>query len=191
MSGSIRRQMRQPPFLWGAVSGAVIGWAVTTAPYLNWWPAAAPLDQPHLVVRSDGKGSGEFGAPRSGRRRHHGVDLEAPIGTPVRAIRSGVVVETGTHRGLGRYVEVEHGRELRSLYGHLQAIDVQVGQRVRQAQLIGTVGKTGNARSPIIKPHLHIEILRGDTPVDPERFGLTLVRVEAPTESHDDADGGE
>ncbi len=190
MIAFIRRQIRQPVWALGLASGAVIGWAATSLPYVNWAPVVPPVDQHHLVVRNDGKGSGEFGAPRSGRRHHRGVDLEAPLGTPVRAIRSGTVVAVRAHRGFGRYVEVEHAGGLRSLYGHLQEFRVAAGQRVRQGQTIGTVGKTGNARHPVIKPHLHIEIVRGEKPIDPETLGLALVRLEAPTDS-DDADGGE
>lgn len=187
---SISRQMRQPAFLIGAGLGMAVGWAATSAPYMNWAPIVPPVEEQRMVVRNDGKGSGEFGSPRSGGRRHRGVDLEAPVGTPVRAMRSGVVVEAGTHRGLGRYVKLEHSRRLCSYYGHLQEIDVEAGQRVRQGQRLGTVGKTGNARSSIIKPHLHFEIMRDETPIDPEQFGLALVRTGPPV-SDDNADGGE
>ncbi len=181
---------RRSSLLLGVVAGAALGWGAHALFYLNWRPLVAPLDQDALVIRADAKGDGRFGAPRSGNRRHRGVDLEAPLGSPVRAIRSGVVVEIGVHRGLGRFVELEHPQHLRSLYGHLETVNVRVGDRVRQGQTIATVGKTGNARNRLIKPHLHLEVLRQGEPIDPARIGL--VAVEPATPSTDAvADGGE
>jgi murein DD-endopeptidase MepM/ murein hydrolase activator NlpD len=157
------------------VVGALLGWAAQWLFYLDWHPIAAPLEQDQLVIREDDKGDGRFGAPRSGKRHHRGVDIEATVGSPVRAIRSGTVVESGTHRGLGRYLELEHRGGLQSLYGHLETVMVDVGDRVRQGQVIATVGKTGNARHPLIKPHLHLEVLQDGEPVDPAALGLAVI----------------
>ena len=149
--------------------------AALELPYVNWRSAAAPIDTRPLVLRRDAKGDGAFLAGRSGRRLHRGVDLVAEIGSPVRAIRSGSVAQVGMHRGLGRFIEMEHDRSWRSLYAHLSEASVQVGQRVRQGQAIGTVGKTGNARHLWILPHLHVEVLRQGVPVDPRVLGLQIV----------------
>ena len=190
MNAAWLAKVRRPSVALALALGILLAWAAAGAASVNWAPLVPPLDQPQMILRNDGKGSGEFGSPRSGHRQHRGVDLAAPLGTAVRAIRSGVVSEAGVHHGLGRYVELQHGGDLRSLYGHLQTVSVQAGQRVRQSQVIGTVGKTGNARNPIIKSHLHVEIIQGETPIDPERFGLTLVRIDSPTDD-DEAAGGE
>lgn len=149
-------------------------------PYVNWARVAAPVDAQPLIIRRDAKGDGRFGASRSGGRSHRGVDLAAPLESPVRAIRSGTVVTVGRHRGLGRYVEIEHRRRLRSLYAHLQTVTVSEGQRVAQGAVIGAVGKTGNARFARIAPHLHLEVVRDGQPIDPARLGLRLIEPAAP-----------
>jgi murein DD-endopeptidase MepM/ murein hydrolase activator NlpD len=168
---------------------------VLHAPYVNWRPVAAPLDTDPLVIRRDAKGDGRFLSPRSGNRKHRGVDLAAPLNTPVRAIRSGRIATVGTHRGLGKFIDVEHGGSLTSRYAHLSDTTVRAGQRVRQGEQIGMVGKTGNARHRWITPHLHIEILDRGTPVDPQALGLRIADLGGPDLNHTavdaDADGGE
>lgn len=180
-----------------AVSAAVIG--ASQLPYVNWRRVAPPIDAPVLEIRHDAKGDGRFLAPRSGNRRHRGIDLTARMDSPVRAIRSGRVLEAGMHRGLGRFVRLQHGGGLDSLYAHLEALRVEVGQRVRQGQIIGTVGKTGNARHPWIMPHLHLEITRRGELLDPHVLGLDVIDPEAvmeasgrgPEQRGPDASGGE
>ena len=175
-----RRAPSRAPWIAFALALAVAGggaawWVRYALPYINWRPVAVPVDQPVLIIRHDGKGDGRFGSPRSGGRMHRGVDLEAPVGTPVRVIRSGVVEITMLHRGLGKYIQIRHDAELESIYAHLQTSLVTVGERVRQGQIIGTVGKTGNARHRVIKPHLHLEVLRRGQPFDPAALGLAMV----------------
>jgi murein DD-endopeptidase MepM/ murein hydrolase activator NlpD len=144
-------------------------------PYVNWRAAVPPVDARPLLIRRDARGDGRFLSPRSGNRRHRGVDLAAGLGTPVRAIRSGRVAEVGNHRGLGRFVALEHGGGLRTLYAHLETSAVEPGGRVAQGAIIGTVGKTGNARHQWITPHLHLEVTRGGALLDPASLGLRLV----------------
>ena len=159
----------------GVMAGCVLASAACELPYINWRTVAPPLDSQPLIVRYDAKGDGRFLALRSGHRRHRGIDLVAPLKSPVRAIRSGQVVQVGVHRGLGRFVELEHRGDLRSLYAHLNDVSVDVGARVRQGTVIGTVGKTGNARHPWITPHVHLEVLRRDEPIDPQTLSLRAV----------------
>ena len=174
---SLVRPLRRAPFWAGVLLGGAGVLAAVEAPYVNWSPIAPPVDARPLVIRQDAKGDGRFASPRSGHRRHRGIDLAAELHSPVRAIRSGRVVQVGTHRGLGRFVEVEHQSDLHSLYAHLDTVSVDVGQRVRQGAQLGTVGKTGNARHRWITPHVHLEIVRDGQPVDPATLGL---RVEEP-----------
>ena len=158
--------------------GIMVGCAAATAvfqwPYINWRPVVPPVDARPLRIRHDAKGDGRFLSPRSGHRRHRGVDLSAPLDSPVRAIRSGTVVQVGFHRGLGRFVELEHRKELHSLYAHLNTVSVEPGARVRQGAAIGTVGKTGNARHRWITPHVHLEIVQEGEPIDPRTLGLEV-----------------
>jgi len=95
---------------------------------------------------------------------HAGEDFAAPIGTPVHAISSGVVVFAAVESGYGNKVEIRHWDGTCSWYGHLSEIDVKVGEKVDPWELIGRVGSTGHSTGP----HLHLEIHpHGNGPVDP------------------------
>lgn len=174
----------------GLILGMGLSWSAQHLAQLNWQSVHAPVDEHPLVIRHDGKGDGHFGAPRSGNLSHRGVDIEAPLGSAVHAIRSGRVITTGRHRGRGLYVELDHGRGLRSLYAHLHSLDVKTGERVAQGQPVGAVGKTGNARHHAITPHLHLEVSRQGTLIDPASLGLVFVDREEDV-SDDIAVGGD
>lgn len=121
-----------------------------------------------IRIRVDPYGSGEFGAPRSGGRQHRGVDLAAPIGTEVLASKSGTAFLGQLKNGMGRYVKIRHPDGSMTLYGHLRTIDIRDRQRVHRGDRIGSVGKSGNARRRLIKPHLHFEVWSAQgEPVDP------------------------
>ena len=95
---------------------------------------------------------------------HAGVDLAAPLGTTVRAIAAGQVIFAGVQPGGAVVVEIDHGADTVSLYGHLQTqLLVAVGASVTAGQPIGAVGMTGNTTGP----HLHFGVLVSGQPVDP------------------------
>jgi len=123
-----------------------------------------------IIVRCDGRGNGFFAADRSGNRYHQGIDLYAVIGTPVLASRSGVVVAARHIRGMGNYVFMRHRGNITTLYGHLSRIDVSKGEFVRQGEIVGAVGKTGNANYRDMLPHLHFEVKKNGTPEDPLKY---------------------
>ena len=124
--------------------------------------------QTPIDIRKDPYGSGEFGARRSGGRQHRGVDLAAPLGTEVLASKSGVAFVGALKNGMGRYVEIRHPDGWRTFYGHLKTIEIRDRQRIRRGDLIGTVGKSGNARRRLIEPHLHFEVWNAEgAPLDP------------------------
>ena len=100
--------------------------------------------------------------PRDGRW-HHGVDLAAPQGTPVRAVWAGVVRQAGWRGEYGLAVEVAHPGGWSTLYGHLSSLAVEPGQRVARGQVLGRLGATGNATGP----HLHLEVRAGESFYDP------------------------
>ena len=174
--------------------GVLLGCGVATAawelPYVNWSRVAEPVDARPLVIRHDAKGDGQFLSPRSGRRAHRGIDLVATLNSPVRAVRSGRVVQVGRHRGLGRFVELEHHGKLYSLYAHLSDVVVEPGERVRQGAVIGAVGKTGNARHPWITPHLHLEVWKDGQPINPEMLGLHVEHLPEESLAGTQADEG-
>ncbi|MGH7903548.1 MAG: peptidoglycan DD-metalloendopeptidase family protein [Candidatus Dormibacteraceae bacterium] len=98
---------------------------------------------------------------------HTGIDIAAPIGTPVMAADDGVVVLVGSsHFGYGNYVVLGHPGGLATLYGHLEQSLVKVGQTVSQGQPIGLEGSTGNSTGP----HCHFELRIAGQPVDPAPY---------------------
>jgi murein DD-endopeptidase MepM/ murein hydrolase activator NlpD len=96
---------------------------------------------------------------------HEGIDLAAPIGTPIYAASDGVVVGAGPNAGYGNWVRIDHLRKLSTVYGHLSefAPGLQEGLHISRGELIGFVGSTGRSTGP----HLHFEILSNGKAVDP------------------------
>jgi len=90
-------------------------------------------------------------------RAHHGVDYDAPIGTPVRATASGRIMAVGWNGGYGNMIAIRHAGPYSTLYAHLARYrpGLRAGQRVEQGEIIGYVGRTGLATAP----HLHYEFL--------------------------------
>ncbi len=101
------------------------------------------------------------------RAGHLGYDLNSYVGDDVYAFSGGRVslVESGIF-GLGRYIVLDHGLGLISVYAHLQSFDVHIGQMVQTGQKIGEVGMTGNTTGP----HLHFEVHDNGRAVNPARY---------------------
>ena len=95
---------------------------------------------------------------------HTGVDLAAPLGTPVMAAADGLVVAVGhTSVGYGNYVIIDHGGGIQTLYGHLLTTSVVDGAKVVRGQEIGKEGSTGFSTGP----HVHFELRKDNQVVDP------------------------
>jgi murein DD-endopeptidase MepM/ murein hydrolase activator NlpD len=97
---------------------------------------------------------------------HSGLDIAAGIGTPVKAPAPGVVVFSGTMPDYGTTLVLDHGSEIKTLYGHLQKIQVLPGQKVERGQQIALSGNTGRTSGP----HLHYEITVQGQPVNPRGY---------------------
>ncbi len=137
-------------------------------PYPWRFPFQRPLAPPYDRIAPTYR----FGETYHGRRDpHHGVDFQAPQGTPVLAAAEGVVVFAGDdlqtpvsdwRNFYGQAVVLAHtlpdqSQPLYTLYGHLDTVTVQVGQQVRAGDVVGTVGSRGVA----LGPHLHFEVRWG------------------------------
>jgi len=123
----------------------------------------ARLQRPLFVMPTKGVFTSGFGY-RWGAL-HAGVDLAAPIGTPIVAASDGVVIDAGPTAGYGAWVKIRHSDGTVTLYGHVNTWTVQIGQRVFAGDQIATVGNRGNSTGP----HLHFEVLLGGTNrVDPQ-----------------------
>lgn len=103
--------------------------------------------------------------PRWGRA-HEGIDLAVSTGTEVSAAAEGVVIQSGWNGGYGISIYVDHGNGIITRYGHLSQAYAQVGRKVKQGEIIGLSGNTGNSTGP----HLHFEIRIGDESVNPANY---------------------
>lgn len=101
---------------------------------------------------------------RRGSRMHDGIDIGAKEGTPVYAAASGEVVYSDQRlSGYGKLIIIRHSHDMFTAYAHNQRNLVRKGDQVKSGAVIARVGKTGRASGP----HLHFEVRRGSTPVDP------------------------
>lgn len=117
-------------------------------------PTEWPLTEPGFVTRE---------LIRAPAENHPGVDIAVPTDSYVRAAGAARVLQAGEDPVYGRFVVLEHARGYRTVYGHLSHIFVEPGQGVRKGEVIALSGSTGLSTAP----HLHFEILRHGTPVDP------------------------
>ncbi len=100
-----------------------------------------------------------------GRKFHQGIDLRAPMRTPVLAAADGEVVYVGTKiRGYGRMVVLKHAGNFYTVYAHHSKNLVKMGKRVSKGEVIAYTGKSGHSSGP----HLHFELRRGTQSFDPE-----------------------
>lgn len=123
-----------------------------------------------FAVPAEGRFSSDFGLRRfindQPRNPHSGLDIAAPVHTPVHAPAPGRVILTGDFFYAGRAVMLDHGHGLLSFYAHLDSIGVQEGTQLERGAALGTIGMTGR----VTGPHLHWGVYLNRTPVDPKLF---------------------
>jgi murein DD-endopeptidase MepM/ murein hydrolase activator NlpD len=149
-------------------------------------PASAPEKKGPKVLTKVGTSNGPLAWPvrgvlyarfgRKGKEPHDGIDLAAPAGTPVKTAAVGTTLYAGEQKGYGLIVIVEHAGGLVTLYAHNRDVRVKTGQKVREGQVVATVGDSGKTSGP----HLHFEVRKDGVPVDPLQF---LGPVPAPDSS--------
>jgi murein DD-endopeptidase MepM/ murein hydrolase activator NlpD len=139
--------------------------ATRSLPYPG--PTLAPLSWP---LR--GRVTSRYGVSRGSRSHHAGVDIDGENGDPIYAAAGGRVLEAGRGGEYGRYVLIDHGDGLQTLYAHASRLLVQPGQKVEAGMEIALVGQSGNARGA----HLHFEVRQAGRAVDP----LPYLRGHAP-----------
>lgn len=98
-----------------------------------------------------------------GRRKHTGIDLAAPTGTPIYATADGIVDRAEWFSSYGLFVGIDHGAGLETRYAHMSRLAVAEGERVKKGDIIGYVGSTGRSTGP----HLHYEIRMSGVAVNP------------------------
>jgi murein DD-endopeptidase MepM/ murein hydrolase activator NlpD len=145
---------------------------------------SVPFFETGFIMPAEGKISGIFGSQRvlngEPRAPHAGLDIAGPLGTPVRAAADGIVSLAKKDMVLtGQSVVIEHGYGLDTVYIHMNAIKVKEGQRVKQGDVIGEIGKSGRANGP----HLHFGVTWFDVRLDPQ---LVLSALPARTVASND-----
>jgi len=99
-------------------------------------------------------------------KKHQGIDISSPLGTPIKASNAGMVMYSNNIKGYGNVVIIRHSEEYVTVYAHNQVNLVEEGAWVEKGQIIGKVGQTGRATGP----HLHFEIRRNNKVMDPMLF---------------------
>jgi murein DD-endopeptidase MepM/ murein hydrolase activator NlpD len=123
---------------------------------------------PAIGVIWPAQGAFTSGFGRRWGRAHKGIDIAAPVGTPIVAAADGVVTVSGHDSGgFGNRVDIQHADGTRTLYGHNSRLLVAVGQHVKQGQQIAAMGSTGRSTGP----HLHFEFhVSGGSAVNPVAY---------------------
>ena len=129
-------------------------------------PSIAPLKD-FLPVQTGASVGKKINPFYKNVREHTGLDLVAPVGTPVRCTADGKVVSVvRSEKGMGNQVTVAHGGGFRTYYAHLDEINVSQGQSLRQGAVLGKVGQSGSCFAPC----LHYEVLRDGFAQDPVNY---------------------
>jgi murein DD-endopeptidase MepM/ murein hydrolase activator NlpD len=128
---------------------------------------AVPSEKP-VKMAAFTSGYGMRSDPFQGRAAMHaGIDLSGPIGTPIYATADGVVTTAEYNNGgYGNLIKIDHGKGIETRYGHLSAMAVHPGKRVRRGELIGRMGSTGRSTGS----HLHYEVRIDGRAVNPIPF---------------------
>ncbi|MES9993076.1 MAG: M23 family metallopeptidase [Candidatus Thiodiazotropha sp.] len=107
--------------------------------------------------------------PFTGKRSmHKGMDFAGKDGSDVVAVAAGVVTWSGDRYGYGKLIEINHGKGYVTRYGHNKELLVEVGDRIKQGQVIAVMGSTGRSTGP----HVHFEVVRNGRTIDPTRYIL-------------------
>lgn len=122
-----------------------------------------PITQDEITVMSSGFGPRNHPIHKT-NKVHTGMDFVAPLGTPVKAVKTGVIIETAKDaKGYGNYIIITHTDGSQSLYGQLNEIKVAINDSVKGGDTIGTVGSSGASTGP----HLHFEMIKDGKKVNP------------------------
>lgn len=162
-----QKMMKKLTVITSVLSTVLIFWAVSTI----------AQQAPEIIPIENGKVShkGSYGMKtlnikgEKTEKFHQGVDIPAPVGTPILATADGVVEETlseGEGNAYGNRITLSHGETYQTRYAHLSKIIVKKGQKVKKGDVIGYCGNTGASTGP----HLHYEVIESGEMVNPEKF---------------------
>lgn len=122
-----------------------------------------PIAQEDMIRVASGFGMRDHPLTKA-KKMHTGIDYIAPLGTPVKTVKSGTVVSAEMlEKGMGHHIIIQHADSTQSLYAHLDKIYVKKGEIISANTIIGTVGNTGSSTGP----HLHFEVIQKGLKVNP------------------------
>jgi len=128
----------------------------------------------------EGRITSEYGRYRArpdGTRSHHdAIDIGAPTGAPIRAASDGVVLVSAFQPMHGNAVILGHGQEVTTSYNHMSGLAVEAGQQVKQGEIVGWVGSTGQSTGP----HLHWGLVVDEVAVNPAQWETEAFLTPAP-----------
>ena len=128
----------------------------------NFLPTTLPIN-----MQWNASASGWRVDPFTGlRAMHEGVDFPSPVGTPIMAAASGIVLSAEWHPEYGNLIEIDHGNDMTTRYAHASKLLVKAGEVVKRGQRIAEVGSTGRSTGP----HLHFEVRFHGIAQNPNRF---------------------
>lgn len=124
---------------------------------------------PSLILPAKGRITSGFGyrrSPFTSRREFHGgIDIAAPVGTPIYAAADGKVTYVGWKKGYGKVLKIDHGGGIETIYGHTSTVKVEEGQEISQGDVIALIGNTGRSTGA----HLHYEIKVNKRCINPRK----------------------
>lgn len=112
----------------------------------------SPAEGGEYLAPTDGQVTSGYGS--RGGAMHYGLDIAAPLGTPIVAAADGTVIDAGPASGFGRWVRIRHDSGTVTVYGHMHTITTHTGAHVAGGEQIATVGARGQSTGP----HLHFEV---------------------------------
>lgn len=149
--------------------------AAASGEWQDWMGQRAPV-VPGVLTPGSTPSLGGFSLPAKGAftsgfgsrwgTMHRGIDIAAPIGSPIYAVADGTVVEAGPAQGFGLWVRIRHDDGTISIYGHMYDFFVSQGERVPAGMQIARIGNRGDSTGP----HLHFEIVQNGQHVDPQAW---------------------
>ncbi len=128
-------------------------------------PAIQPVQNKNLTRLASGYGMRMHPILKY-RKMHHGMDFTADTGTPIYATGDGKVIKASRGQGFGNMVIIDHGFGYKTKYAHMSKYNTRKGRNVKRGDIIGYVGNTGLSSGP----HLHYEVHKNDTPINPVNF---------------------
>lgn len=128
-------------------------------------PAIQPVSNKELARIASGFGYRIHPIYKTSKM-HTGMDFTAPVGTEIYATGNGTVEFSGSDRGYGRHIIINHGFGYQTLYAHMSELKVKRGQKVSRGEIIGYIGNSGQSTGP----HLHYEVIKNGNKINPINF---------------------